>query len=283
MAQQQKESMDKYTFDVQGHRGARGLAPENSIPAFKKALQLKVNTLELDVVISKDEQVVISHEAWMNPQICLTPESKIIDSANEKKHHIYQMDYEQVKKYDCGSKSNSTFPNQNNQPTIKPKLSELIKLVQSHNAQHKKPVHLNIEIKSSPQGDGINHPKPKKFLDLVVHVLDEYNVSTNNYNLQSFDIRILKMIHKHYPSIRTAALVEEADLSTYLKKLGFTPDIFSPYYSLVDHELIKNAHQKGMKVIPWTVNTKKEMQDLLKIGVDGIITDYPDIAVKLIK
>ena len=283
MSQQQSDTLQKYTFDVQGHRGARGLAPENSLPAFKKALSLGVNTLELDVVISKDQEVVVSHEPWMNHQICLTPEGGSISSENQKKLNMYEMDYQQIKKYDCGSKVYSDYPDQVNQTTYKPKLSEVIKLVQSYNQQQNKAVHLNIEIKSMPEGDHIYHPPPKKFVDLVVNVLDKYQVQKKDYNLQSFDFRILKEIHQGYPVIRIAALVYQSDMETSLHKLGFKPDIHSPYYPLVNRELIENAHQKNIKVIPWTVNSKKDMLNLLKLGVDGIITDYPDKAMKIKK
>ena len=283
MSQQRSDTLEKYTFDLQGHRGARGLAPENSLPAFKKALSLGVNTLELDVVISKDEQVVVSHEPWMNHQICLTPEGESVSAENEKELNLYQMDYQKIKKYDCGSKEYSNYPDQENQTTYKPKLSEVIQLVQSFNEQQNKAVHLNIEIKSMPEGDHIYHPAPKKFVELVIDVLDTSKFPQKDYNLQSFDFRILKAIHQGYPDIRLAALVYQSDLETSLNKLGFKPDIHSPYYPLVNRELIKNAHQKNIKVIPWTVNSKTDMLNLLKLGVDGIITDYPGMAIKLKK
>ena len=283
MSQQKPDTLNKYTFDVQGHRGARGLAPENSIPAFKKALSLGANTLELDVVISKDNQVVVSHEPWMNHQICLTPEGESISAEKEKELNLYQMDYQQIKKYDCGSKAYSDFPDQEKQTTYKPKLSEVIKLVQSFNEQQNEAVHLNIEIKSLPEGDEVFHPLPKKFVDLVVSALETSKFPKENYNLQSFDFRILKAIHQSYPGIRLAALVYQSDLQTSLNKLEFQPDIYSPYFPLVNPELIKIAHQKNIKVIPWTVNSREKMLYLLELGVDGIITDYPDIAMKLKK
>ena len=281
MSQQKSDTLNNYTFDVQGHRGARGLAPENSLPAFNKALSLGVNTLELDVVISKDNQVVVSHEPWMNHQICLTPGGKSISDKKEKEFNLYQLDYQQIKKYDCGSKAYSDFPDQEKQVTYKPKLSEVIKLVQSFNQQQNEEVHLNIEIKSLPEGDEVFHPLPEEFVDLVIDVLETSKFPKENYNLQSFDFRILKAIHQSYPGIRLAALVYQSDLQASLNKLGFQPDIYSPYFPLVNPELVKTAHQKNMKVIPWTVNSREKMLYLLELGVDGIITDYPDIAMKL--
>ena len=283
MSQQKSDTLNNYAFDLQGHRGARGLAPENSLPAFEKALSLGVNTLELDVVISKDNQVVVSHEPWMNHQICLTPEGKSINAEKEKELNLYQMDYQQIKKYDCGSKAYSDFPDQEKQATYKPKLIEVIKLVQSFNQQQNETVHLNIEIKSLPEGDKVFHPLPKEFVDLVVDVLETSKFPKENYNLQSFDFRILKKIHQNYPDIHLAALVYQSDMEASLNKLGFEPDIYSPYFPLINPELVKTAHQKNMKMIPWTVNTRESMLYLLELGVDGIITDYPDLAMKLRK
>ena len=134
-----------------------------------------------------------------------------------------------------------------------------------------------------PEGDEVYHPAPKKFADLVINVLNKNKVHKKDYNLQSFDFRVLKTIHQNYPDIPLAALVYQSDLVTTLNKLGFKPDIHSPYYPLVNRELIRNAHQKNIKVIPWTVNTKTEMLNLLNLGVDGIITDYPGTAMKIKK
>lgn len=271
-----------YKYDLQGHRGARGLAPENTLQAFQKALELDVNTLELDVVVTKDKQIVVSHEPWMNGDICLDTDGNDIEKANEKKFNIYEITYEEVKAYDCGSKYNPAFPEQNLESTHKPLLKEVLNMADSLRRNHGKKVKYNIELKSLPEGDDIYHPKPAEFVKLVMDLLQE-ETNLKKVSLQSFDFRILKELNTSYPEVKLAALVYNTDMETAVSELGFVPDIYSPNYPLVNKELIQAAHSQGMKVIPWTVNDPEQMKTLLKYGVDGLITDYPDRALKLRK
>lgn len=268
-------------FDVQGHRGCRGLRPENTIPAFLLALDSGVTTIELDVVISRDRQVVVSHEPWMSGSICLDPEGKEIAAKDTLKHNIYQLTYDQVRRYDCGSKGNERFPEQTKMNAYKPLLKDVIVAVENHIKNHTKyEVDYNIEIKSDPRGDGRFHPRPEEFSALVHDLVDEY-LPLDRIVLQSFDFRVLKHWHIQYPAIRLAALVENRkSLDSNLKLLGFLPAIYSPYYKLVTPELVKNCHEKGIRIIPWTVNDEREMLSLKGMGVDGFITDYPDRAAK---
>lgn len=271
-----------YNFDLQGHRGARGLAPENTLQAFRKALDIGVNTLELDVVVSKDKQVVVSHEPWMNADICHLPQGKFIQKSKEKEFNIYQMTYEEVKTFDCGSKFNPDFPEQNLESSYKPLLKEVLNMAEGISKNHGKKINYNIELKSSSDGDDIFHPKPQSFVKLVMNILQS-ETKLRQVNLQSFDFRILRELHKVYPNLSLAALVYKSNLETALSDLGFIPDIYSPYYPLVNKQVVQKAHEKGIKVIPWTVNELDSMNRLLKMGVDGIITDYPDRAIKLKK
>ncbi|MFM8834550.1 MAG: glycerophosphodiester phosphodiesterase family protein, partial [Cytophagales bacterium] len=119
-------------FDVQGHRGARGLKPENTIPAFLTALDYGVTTLELDVVITKDKKVLVSHEPWMFSGICLTPDGNTILGKDEKRYNIYELTYEEVKKFDCGSIGNGHFPEQEKIKISKPLLSDVIVAAETH-------------------------------------------------------------------------------------------------------------------------------------------------------
>jgi len=268
-------------FDVQGHRGCRGLKPENTIPAFLTALDSGVTTLEMDVVISKDGLVVISHEPWMSPSICLDPEGMPIAKKDSIRHNLYTMTYEQIKRWDCGSKGNERFPEQEKSRQIKPLLSEAIVAIENHIRSFSKyEVDYNIEIKSLPVGDGVYHPKPEVFSKMVYELLDQY-LPMNRVIIQSFDFRVLKYWHTAYPKIRLAALVENRkSLDDNLKDLGFTPSIYSPYYKLLSPEVIKQCHDLKIRVIPWTVNDEKEMLALKGMGVDGFITDYPNRAGK---
>lgn len=274
-----KES-NKYKFDLQGHRGARGLAPENTVQAFKKAIELGVNTLELDLAVTKDNQIVVSHEPWMNSDICLDTNGNSIDKAREKSFNIYQMTYKEVKSYDCGSKYNPAFPEQSLESAYKPLLKEVLHMADSLSKHSGRDITYNIEIKSLPQGDLLFHPKPADFVILVMNLLQK-ETDLDKVTLQSFDFRILKEINTAYPEVTLAALVYDKGMDDALSELGFVPEIYSPYFPLVSEDLVNEAHKMGMKVIPWTVNETEQMKMLLNYGVDGLITDYPDRALDL--
>lgn len=282
-------------FDVQGHRGARGLMPENSLPAFMLALDSGVTTLEMDLSISKDNQIVVSHEPWMSAEYCLDPSGKEIKTKDEKKFNIYKMTYEEVKLWDIGSKGNPRFPEQIKIKASKPLLSDVIVAAENHAKNFTKYLpDYNIEIKSEPQTDGKFHPKPEEFSDMVYQLIDQY-LPWDRVVIQSFDFRVLKYWHRKYPEVRLAALVENLKtIDENLKDLGFVPDIYSPDYKLLDKNEVERIHRKtisrtpkagakssSMRVIPWTVNDEKEMLSLSEMGVDGIITDYPNRARKL--
>jgi glycerophosphoryl diester phosphodiesterase len=285
-------------FDVQGHRGARGLMPENTIPAFKLALDSGVTTIELDLAVTKDRQLVVSHEPWMNAAICTGPSGESIDPKKEMTFNIFQMDYEEVKKWDCGSKGNERFPEQKKMTAYKPLLKDVIEAVEDHIKSYSRyEVDYNIEIKSDPEGDNVYHPAPEEFVDLVIKTINSYLPMQRVY-IQSFDFRILKYIHEKYPYVRLAALIENSkSIDANLNDLGFVPEIYSPYWQLLSAERIKYLHTKKptkprngngsvngkkLRVIPWTVNEIKDMEALKKMGVDGIITDYPNRA-KILK
>ncbi len=268
-------------FDIQGHRGARGLKPENTIPAFMNALQLGVTTLELDVVISKDKQVVVSHEPWMSASICLDSTGNSYSDKVEENFNIYQMTYEQILKFDCGSKGNDGFPQQQSMKVEKPLLRDVIvsteRYIKSNSSYE---VDYNIEIKSSPKGDNKYHPSIEEYSDLVYNLVDEY-IPLERLVIQSFDFRVLQYWHKKYPGIRLAALVANTkSVDANLAELGFNPSIYSPHYKLLSNEKVNYLHQQRIRVIPWTVNEIADMLNLKGMGVDGIITDYPDRAAK---
>ncbi|MBI3518332.1 MAG: glycerophosphodiester phosphodiesterase [Bacteroidetes bacterium] len=266
-------------FDIQGHRGARGLFPENTLTAFLEAVKLGVNTLELDVVISKDHQVVVSHEPWMNPVFCSTPEGKAVE---DERYNLYEMDYATIKTFDCGKRKNPEFPLQKTLSEYKPLLSEVISQIDAYTKEHGlSSASYNIELKSESHTDHQYHPEPPVFsrlvYDLVKHLLPRII-------LQSFDVRILQELHRIDPSIRMSLLVENKDsLQTHLNNLGFKPAIYGPEFILIDASLINELQRLDIKLIPWTVNEPHDMKRLIDMGVDGIITDYPDRLINLIK
>jgi len=264
-------------LDFQEHRGCRGLLPENTIPAFEKALDLGVTTLEMDVVITKDNQVLVSHEPWFSHEIALDPNGDSISLANERNHRIYDLTFKETQGYDVGKKFHPRFPKQKKMEATKPLLSQVIAFAEAHakNTERELPYY-NIETKSQPEGDSIFHPAPEEFVDLLVAAIKESGVEERAI-LQSFDVRTLQVAKTKYPEMKLVLLVENKESpAENLQKLGFTPDIYSPDYALVDMSLIEFAEDKGMKVIHWTVNEQSEMNDLISLGVDGLITDYPD-------
>lgn len=267
-------------FDKQGHRGCRGLMPENTIAAMINAVGLGVTTLELDVCISKDKKVFLSHEPFLNHEITTKPDGGFISEKEERSFNTYQMNYDDISKYDVGMKPHPRFPDQQKMKAVKPLLSDVFKAVHEYMiVARRPPPFFNIETKTLPIGDDIYHPKPAEFIELLIGIIKEYQLESQVI-IQSFDFRTLHYLHKHYPNIKTAILIEDSDMRTFegqLKALGFTPTIYSPAFSLVTKGLISKCHEQNIKVIPWTVNDKKQMGELKMMGVDGIITDYPNL------
>jgi glycerophosphoryl diester phosphodiesterase len=268
------------SFDKQGHRGARGLMPENTIPAMLKALDLGVTTLEMDVVITKDKKVILSHEQWFGKEITTKPNGDYIGEREERTYNIYWMTYEQTKTFDVGMKPHPRFPQQQKMRVTKPLLSEVIDSVNTAMMTRKRPLpYFNIETKTNPEFDGVFQPDPGEFIELLMAVIKEKGIE-DRVIIQSFDFRTLQYLHGKYPAIKTAMLIEDFDkrsLDEQIKALGFIPSVYSPAYQLMNGKLLKSCHQQNMKVIPWTVNDKAKIEELKKMGVDGIITDYPDL------
>ncbi|TPE46433.1 glycerophosphodiester phosphodiesterase [Pontibacter mangrovi] len=265
-------------FDLEGHRGARGLMPENTVPAMLLALELGVTTLEMDAHISQDGQVLLSHDPYINPAHELLPEGAELKKSDAGKYVLYQMPYSQIRTFDVGSKFYKKFPEQQRMKASKPLLSEVIDTVQAYIREHAVPqVFYNIETKSTPEGDGKYHPAPEAFVDKLMAVIDTKQIRPYVI-IQSFDVRTLQVLHQKYPDVKTSLLVENLKgLKRNLTELGFTPTIYSPYYKVVTPALVEAAHAQGIKVIPWTVNRLKEMRRLKSLGVDGLISDYPNL------
>ncbi len=271
-------AIDLSAVDWQAHRGGKGLAPENTVAAFTYAVTFpNVKTLELDVVVSKDSQLIVSHEPWMSANICLKPDSSEISKAEEKSLNIFEMTYEEIKSYDCGSKPVEGYPDQKKMKAWKPTLEAVVKSVNAYTAQRQLDApKFNIEIKSDPEGDNIYHPTPDVFATLLLSAIKQLRIEDRT-TIQSFDVRALQAVHQQDSTITLAYLIGKSDgLENDLKKLGFTPQILSPNHQLVSTKMVNEVHKKGMKVIPWTVNEVIQMKSLLSMGVDGIITDYPD-------
>lgn len=270
-------------FDREGHRGGRGLMPENTIPAMYRGIDEGVNTLELDLHISKDKKVVVSHDPFFNELITTTPEGKFLTKEESRQRLLYNMNYDSIRKYDVGMKPHPDFPRQQKVAAYKPLFSELIDASEKYAAAKNKKMWYNAEIKSKEATDNINHPAIPEFVDLVMKVLKDKGTE-NRTVIQSFDMRPLQYLHSHYSQMQTSLLLEAKEKGTvndFVQKLGFVPTIISPNSALVTKQFVDDAHKLGMRVIPWTVNTLEEIKRLKALGVNGIISDYPDLFNKM--
>lgn len=264
-------------FMLIGHQGARGIMPENTIPGMIKALDLDVNVLNMGVVISKDGEVVLSHEPYFNNEISTRPDGKAISFKDEKKYNMFNMDYEEIRKFDVGMKLHNRFPGQMKMKVYKPLLAETIDSVEAYVKQNKleKPIY-NIETSLIRKGDGIFQPDASVFIEKIMEIVKEKKLS-KRVIIQSLDMRTLQYLHEYFPSIKTSLMIDEKqDFEESIQALGFTPTYYSPYYVLVGKGLVDRCHAAGVKIIPWTVNTAKDMRYLINLGVDGLITDYPN-------
>src|SRR5690606_7953410 len=295
-------------FSYEGHRGARGLYPENSIGAMKTAIDLsKVTTLEMDCHITKDNKVVVYHDHYLNPKFVQYTNGKPL-SGKDNKGIIYHYNYTYLAQFDSGSKFYEDFPEQKKVPTGIALMSDLIDEAESY-AQEKKntpmfynnktkskegkneeyhpnrqekrstPMFYNIETKSKEGKDGEYHPNPQEFSDLLLQVIIDKGIASRTV-IQSFDKRTIQYINRVYPQIKTSFLIgggNTKSIKELVKELGYSPFIISPHFSLVTPNFVKDAHKAGIKIVPWTVNDKKEIERLEALQVDGIISDYPNL------
>jgi len=265
------------SFYKEGHRGARGLMPENTIPAMLAGIEAGANVIEVDIYMSSDSQVIVAHDPFINRDFSLLPNGREIPETDEKRYVLHQMPYAEIRRFDVGLKTLPAFPEQSRIPAYIPLFSELIDSVESFtNARGLPSTIYNIELKSAVSFDGKLNADPKTLVDAVMKVVNSKNIG-NRYYIQSFDYRPLQYINKAYPRVPMAFLTgDKTSFEQHLKALGFKPNIYSPHYSLVTAELVDRCRQVNIKIVPWTVNTVNEMKAMKAFGVDGIITDYPN-------
>ncbi|MVN92143.1 glycerophosphodiester phosphodiesterase family protein [Mucilaginibacter aquatilis] len=277
----QKATQKFPKFDTEAHRGGRGLMPENTIPAMLNAIDLGVTTLEMDTHITADGKVILSHDDTLNPLFTLTPDGKEMSKDEAHKQALLKMNYADIAKFDVGSKPYSKFPEQKKVKVHIPLLEAVIDSVQQYlKAKGKPQVYYNIETKSKPGGDNIYHPAPAEFVKQLMEVIERKEI-IHYVIIQSFDKRTIQFLHKKYPQVKTAYLVDiQKSVNEYVTELGYKPYIISPAYKLVTANMIQQCHAQGIKIVPWTVNTSEEIAALKALGVDGIISDYPDLLEK---
>lgn len=268
--------------DIQGHRGARGHLPENSIPGFILALEMGAQTLEMDLVMSADSQLVVNHDHILDDELCLGPDGQEI--ADDEYYFTYQMTMDEIRGCDCGSKGNPRFEQQKAMAVSRPALWEVLEVTEHMRTQPDSTMpRYNIEIKFLDQRVGEFHPDAATFVGLVLDEIEQWKIQ-DRVTLQSFNANVMEEIHRQAPEIHTSWLMEgDAELDYQLNLLSFKPDVFSPYHGNLTKEKLDLAHSKGLKVIPWTVNEKDRMKELIDWGVDGIISDYPDRVVEVLE
>lgn len=264
-------------MDAQAHRGGRALMPENTVAAMINAVKLGARTLEMDCSISADYQALVSHDPYMSADIILKPDGSPVTKEEQKQYILYQMNYDSIRKFDAGTKPHPQFPEQARFKTYKPLLGEVIDSVEVYvKANHLKPVYYNIETKCMPQGDDVYNPRPDVFLFIMMSVIKSKGIE-DRVTVQSFDIRTLQALHREMPKQKTALLIMNKDsYEANIARLGFNPTYYSPYFSLVNEQLVATAHHDSVKVLPWTVNEVADIKKMEALGVDGIISDCPD-------
>jgi glycerophosphoryl diester phosphodiesterase len=271
----EKESLEiPENFDWQGHRGCRGLLPENSIEGFIHALSFPIQTLELDVVLTKDNVVLVSHEPWFSEEIC--------DCAALENKNLYQLTYAEIKQVKCGTRPHPRFPGQKQLAVHKPSLIDVVEAVRKHcEAQGIDMPRFNIELKSQVEWEDKYLPSTRDFVDRVYETIRALGIEEIT-TIQSFDPRVLNAFMSMNTQLRFAFLTEEnGDPLQQLEVLNRLPHIYSPQYLSLDKQKVEQLHKINLRVIPWTVNTPDEIRALIDMGVDGIITDYPNLILEL--
>ena len=294
-------------FDAQGHRGARGLLPENTLPAFARALSIGVNTLELDVGVTRDGHVVVTHNMRLNPDLTRDHNGVWLDE--ELAPAVNSLTLAELRSYDVGrirpgTRYATKFPTQEAVDGARvPTLAEVFQLATSNGHDS---VRFNIETKINPHKPALTLG-PTEFVDAVVSVVVEHRLS-ERVSIQSFDWRTLKQASNIAPDIATVYLSAQqrwfdtieagkpgaspwtagydidnfdGDLPSMIKAAG--GDIWSPFHGDVNPAKIARARSLGLQVIVWTVNDEARMNELIDMGVDGIISDYPDRLAELLK
>jgi len=283
-------------FDLQGHRGARGLAPENTLPAFARALSIGVSTLELDCGVTRDGVVVVSHNRALDPAITRGPDGDWLSDSPL----VSTLDFAALERFDVGrirpgSEYGRRFPEQRGIDGARiPRLAEVFRLAERAG---NRTVRFNVETKIDPTRPA-ETVGPEAFARSLIAVVREHGVAGRTV-IQSFDWRTLRIVQAEAPEIATAYLTIQqsgednvraaADGSPWTAGLryrehGTVPRmvkaaggaIWSPYYGDLTPALLDESHRLGLKVIVWTVNDRAEMARLIDLGVDGIISDYPD-------
>jgi glycerophosphoryl diester phosphodiesterase len=249
-------------FEIHGHRGSRGKYPENSISAFNYAMSANIDVLEMDLNITKDKNIIIYHDKTINTKLC----------KNGLSLPIKEMTLNEIKKYTCGEIQNINFKEQNTSREKIPTFIELLDMINISNHPNKNTIMFNIEIKTEKNLD--TNLEVIEFIKSVITILNKYNIKDRTI-IQSFDDRALTAVKHIDSSIKLSLLIESDNINMIEVAKKIDVNIISPFYKLLNKELVKQIHNNGFKVLPWTINSTKHLQEMIDMNVDGIISDYP--------
>ena len=255
---------------ISGHRGARGEYPENTLRAFIELAKSNITSIELDVVVCKSGELVVSHEPWFNYKFSSSTDFSITKQ-NQISYNLYELDYSQIVKFDVGLKQNQDFPNQISYKARKPLLREVLDELMQLQIDE-----LFIEVKSEENWYGRFQPYPENYATIVINELNGFVSSSDKIIVKSFDYRFMNEFSKKEFHGRRGFLVENKQaLNLNLSRLDFIPDFYNPDTQLVTTELIKELDTLNIDHAVWTVNGEEDYYKLKEMGVRRIITDYP--------
>ena len=261
--------ISKNTIRVIGHRGCRGVMPENTISGFQRAFDQGADGIEWDVVVNGEGKLVVSHEPYFHPDFCLDKDGEMIK--DEKKYNIYKMTQDEIEAFDCGSKTHKNFPEQEKFKATKPLLKEVVELL---------PVKafgklILFEIKSDEPEYGISQPYPEAYVDLILKEVVAYKLKNVVY--MSFDKNIIEALYKKNPELRLAYLtyLPSKSAKAFLRELSFKPFALGMFHMTLNTRKLRQLSSKGVQVYAWTVNQPKDANRMMELGIDAIITDYP--------
>ncbi len=273
------------SLDLQGHRGARGDRPENTLPAFQYCMEQQMTTLELDTVVTRDKQLIVYHDTNLNGELCLDAEGNPAQSIP-----IKNLSVAELKSYDCGSLVNEDFPEMQTVPgTRLSTLDEVFKTAKNYEKQHqvKSKFLYNIELKFD---ENYTREEVDEAAILMVKNIEEADL-TEFVTVQCFTMEMLPAVKKLNPRIKLSALFEPTIPQGIRLMIGFTAnsdeilqkainagaDVISPYYLYIKPDFVRASHANNLEVLPWTVNDAEKMKEMMNLNVDGIISDHPKL------
>jgi glycerophosphoryl diester phosphodiesterase len=257
-------------MEIHGHRGCRGEMPENSIPGFLRAIDIGCDYLEMDVVLSADEKVVVSHDPFLDPKLF----GKDFHLNNNT---FLELDQNTISSYTYGKIKDERFPEQMLMPVNIPSLHKVVTRCNQYGLQTSTDFGFNIEIKHYREWKGIYQFDYQTIVDRVISVLEETG-SLSRVIIQSFSMDVISYLDQAFPQVRKGVITESGEISGIDDLINrYTLSHIAPWYADVTRSLVTRIQGNGSKIIPWTVNSVQDMKQMISLGVDGIITDHPTI------